>query len=114
MDLPAHGGSAERIGELATRFIPQIEHAMEALLMQPGGWTKARADTLSSLNRLLSDFLALSRSAAERKRAAEENDRDIAAVLAAIDQRVIELAAAFAERLGGEQSGPSAGGQGGG
>lgn len=113
MDLPAHAGSAERIGELATRFIPDIEQAMEALLVQSGAWTKARADTLNSLNRLLTDFLALSRSAAEKKRAAEENDHDIAAVLAAIDRRILELASAFSGRVGDAQPRPSEGGQGG-
>src|SRR5690606_40443282 len=77
-------------------------------------WTKSRADTLGSLNRLLADFLALADSVAEKRRAAEENDRDVAAVLAAIDRRIVELAGAFAGRLGGEEPASPAGGEGGG
>ena len=114
MDQPSAAGAAERIGALAARFIPEIERAMEELLCQSGAWTKSRADTLGSLNRLLADFLALADSVAEKRRAAEENDRDVAAVLAAIDRRIVELAGAFAGRLGGEEPASPAGGEGGG
>ncbi len=99
----------ERLGLLAARVIPDIETAIEDLVGEDGPWTKGRADTLNSLNRLLASFLEFSRSAAEKKRLAEENEQDVSAILAAIDQRIVELARTFAARLGCEDALPSAG-----
>jgi membrane-bound lytic murein transglycosylase MltF len=101
--------AATRLGALADRVIPEIEAAIEEVVAQPGPWTKPRADTLNSLNRLLNSFLEYSRSAAEKKRLSEENEQDVAYVLAAIDNRIAELARAFAGELGGEASDAPAG-----
>ena len=99
----------ERLGLLAARVIPDIETAIEDLVGEDGPWTKGRADTLNSLNRLLSSFMEFSRSAAERKRLAEETEQDVATILKTIDERIIELARAFARRLGDEEPCPPAG-----
>jgi hypothetical protein len=100
---------ADRIGRLADRVIPDLEAAIEELVNQDGAWTKARADTLNSLNRLLESFVDFSRSTAERRRLAEENEQDVAGILATIDRRIVELAGAFSGELGGKEPLPSAG-----
>jgi anti-sigma-K factor RskA len=70
-------------------------------LAERGIVDKGRIDALLSMGRILerSEALGEERAADKQKR----SDDELAAMLERIDERIIELAQAYAERLGGSE-----------
>jgi hypothetical protein len=86
----------QRLADVLPRQLAQI-----VTLAERGIVDKGRIDALLSMGRILerSEALGEERAADKQKR----SDDELAAMLERIDERIIELAQAYAERLGGSE-----------
>ena len=96
-DLP-EGMSLEDVRKRLAEVLPRLLARMVELA-ERGVLDKARIDALLSMGRILeqSEAVAQASAADQQKR----SDDELAAMLERIDERIIELAQAYAERLGG-------------
>lgn len=92
----------QRLAEVLPRQLAQI-----VALAERGVVDKGRIDALLSMGRVLerSETLAAEQAREKQKR----SDEELAAMLERIDERIIELAEAYAERLVGREGGGAAG-----
>ena len=67
-----------------------------------GAYDKARIDALSARMRMLEKLSEINESRQARQEEEEKTDADIAAILGRIDERIVELARAFARELVGD------------
>jgi hypothetical protein len=107
-DLPEVGqemsleDARKRLAEVMPRLLGKA-----VVLAERGVLDKARIDALLSMGRLLEQSEAVVQaSAAEQQK---RSDDELAAMLERIDERIIELAQAYAERLGGAEHRDGAG-----
>jgi hypothetical protein len=92
----------KRLAEVMPRLLGKA-----VVLAERGVLDKARIDALLSMGRLLEQSEAVVQaSAAEQQK---RSDDELAAMLERIDERIIELAQAYAERLGGAEHRDEAG-----
>lgn len=87
-----------RLGRLVSRQAALILTSAEA---QHGVLSKGQLDALSSLIRLAEKFEMLAQERAKEKQT--RSDDEIAGVLERIDDRIVELAEGYAEKLGAEK-----------
>ncbi|EHK53514.1 hypothetical protein [Allomesorhizobium alhagi] len=98
-DMP-EGMSLEDVRKRLAEVMPRLLGKAVALA-ERGVLDKARIDALLSMGRLLEQSEAVAQaSAAEQQK---RSDDELAAMLERIDERIIELAQAYAERLGGAE-----------
>jgi hypothetical protein len=96
-DLP-EGMSLEDVRKRLAEVLPRLL-ARIVDLAERGVLDKARIDALLATGRILEQLDAAAQvSAAEQQK---RSDDELAAMLERIDERIIELAQAYAERLGG-------------
>ncbi|MFC6487537.1 hypothetical protein [Nitratireductor sp. GCM10026969] len=89
-----------RLMALSDRLVGDLE-AASAEGRAAGGYDKARIDALSAMLRMvekLGEMTRVPERAAEKKK---KNDAELAAALALIDARIVELACELAASLGG-------------
>jgi hypothetical protein len=105
VDLP-EGMSLEDVRKRLAEVMPRLL-GKAVVLAERGVLDKARIDALLSMGRLLEQSEAVVQaSAAEQQK---RSDDELAAMLERIDERIIELAQAYAERLGGAEHRDGAG-----
>lgn len=104
-DLP-EGMSLEDVRKRLAEVLPRLLARMVELA-ERGVLDKGRIDALLSMGRILEQSEAAAQaSAAEQQK---RSDDELAAMLERIDERIIELAQAYAERLGGGEHSERAG-----
>lgn len=84
----------KRLAEVLPRLLARIVE-----LAERGVLDKARIDALLSMGRILEQSAAVAQASAGEQQ--KRSDDELAAMLERIDERIIELAQAYAERLGG-------------
>jgi len=95
-DVP-EGMSLEDVRKRLAEVMPRLL-GKAVVLAERGILDKARIDALLSMGRILEQSEAASQaSAAEQQK---RSDDELAAMLERIDERIVELAQAYAERLG--------------
>jgi len=102
VDLPEGGQemSLEDVRKRMAEVLPRLLARMVELA-ERGVLDKARIDALLAMGRILEQSEAVAQaSAAEQQK---RSDDELAAMLERIDERIIELAQAYAERLGGAE-----------
>ncbi|WP_353642135.1 hypothetical protein [Mesorhizobium sp. WSM2239] len=104
-DLP-EGMSLEDVRKRLAEVLPRLLARMVELA-ERGVLDKGRIDALLAMGRILEQWEAVAQaSAAEQQK---RSDDELAAMLERVDERIIELAQAYAERLGGGEHSEGAG-----
>lgn len=83
-----------RLGALLSRQVGRVLSSAEA---ERGMLSKTQIDALTGIMRLAEKFEALAQERAEKEQA--KSDADVATILKRIDDRIVELARGYAERL---------------
>jgi hypothetical protein len=86
----------KRLAEVLPRLLGKI-----VVLAERGVLDKARIEALLAMGRILEQSEAAAQASAAEKQ--KRSDDELAAMLERIDERIIELAQAYAERLGGAE-----------
>ena len=84
-----------RLGVLLSRQVGLVLNSAEG---QRGVLSKSQVDALTGIMRLAEKFEALAQERAKEEHA--KSDADVATILKRIDDRIVELARGYAERLG--------------
>ncbi|GAA4521968.1 hypothetical protein GCM10023174_01430 [Chelativorans composti] len=98
----SRSGLEERLAALARRLMEEMEKlAFEALA---GQYDKQRIDTLGTLLKLAERLEAIIRGSGYSAQKEQEDNAELAAALALVDARIVELACELAASLGCQTS----------
>jgi len=98
----ADHGTNDPLGGLSRLLSRQAGLILNSAEAQNGVLNKAQLDALSSLIKLAEKFETLAQERAKEEQT--RSDDEVAAVLERIDDRIVELAEGYAEKLGAPKS----------
>ncbi len=108
LDRPHMGDVLERIRVLCTMLLERLEEVARAALEGGGRIDKAEIDAIVSLTRSLEKIVEITRPEEAVRENQIAQDEELADILQAINDKIIELAHAFAQEILEENGGGGA------